>query len=427
MRWRTTAALTALIGLLAAVTACGTPNGQDAAVTVYYPSASVYADVLKTAVQPLENQAGGPHVKLALAGKDYNELNQRISREAATGRLPDAALIGLNNLRGLADLGIAQPLDPAIADGRLNTKDIDPKILELTQYNGKQYGIPYGVSTPILYANEAMFKAAGLDPTHLPTTWTQLREVATRLADPANHKYGIVMDWTGGSNLDFQMQLTSAGGALLTPDGSSATFNSPQGEAVLDYWGRFVKDGAMPLLARTDVTSPNVQAFVNGDAAMLIQSSGNIGAINANAKFPVLAGQVPIADGGTRTQPAAGSTIVLLTKDPQRQAAALKVIQQLVSPIASTALTLARGYLPVNSTARKSPELQKYFSEQQNQQPALAAVPYLRQWQTYPGGHDVEVNDALQNSIVQALSGSKSPKQALAEAQDTVNKILGTK
>ena len=424
MRSRITALL-ACLGLLALATACGAAGTEAATVTVYYPGASTYTSPLKTAVQPLSNQAGAPRVTLTVAGKVYNEVDQRIIREAATSRLPDVALVGLNNVRGLVDLGIAQPLDPAIADGSFSTKDIDPKFLQLTHYNGKQYGVPYGVSTRILYANPDLFKAAGLDPTHLPTTWSQLREVATKLADPAHHKYGVVMDWNGGSNLDFQQQLASAGGALLTQDGSHAAFNSAQGEAALNYWRGLVRDGAMPLFSFTGDTSPNVQAFINGDAAMLIESNGNLGTINNSAKFPAVTGDVPIADGGTRTAPASGAAIVLLTKDPQRQAAAIKVIQQLVSQVASTALTVAAGYLPVNSTAVNSPELQKYFSEQPNRRAALAAVPYLSQWQTYPGGHDVEANDALESSILKALNGSESAGQALSQAQDAVNKILG--
>lgn len=423
MRWRTTAAILT-IGLAAALTACGPTKAQDSAVTVYYPQPSLFTDPLKAAVEPLAKQADGPQANLVLAGKTYNDVQQRILREAGTGQLPDVALVGLNNLRGLVDQGIAQPLDASIADGSLSTRDIDPKFLELTKYNGKQYGIPYGVSTRILYANADMFTAAGLDPTHLPTTWNELQTVASKLANPAAKKYGLVMDWTGSSNLDFQQQLTGAGGAMLNPGEKDVAFNSPQGLSALNYWRDLVKDGVMPLLARTADTSPNVQAFVNGDAAMLIQSNGNLGTVNSSAKFKVVTGQVPIEDGGKRSAPASGAAIVLLTKDPHRQTAALKVIQQLVSQKASTALTLAAGFLPVNSTAVDSQELKKYFSEQPNRRAPLDAIPNLSQWQTYPGGHDVEVNDAIEKSVFQALNGSKSPTQALTEAESATNEIL---
>ncbi|MBL1119849.1 ABC transporter substrate-binding protein [Streptomyces sp. 110] len=423
MRWRITVALASL-GLLAGVTSCGTSNTKGGAVSVYYTQASLYADPLKTAIKPLEKEPKAPRVNLVLAGKNYNDVQQRIIREAGTGRLPDVALVGLNNLRGLVDLGIAQPLDSAMAKGSLDTKNIDPKFLKLTQYNGKQYGIPYGVATRILYANADMFKAAGLDPTHLPTTWSELRKDATKLADPAKHKYGIVMDWNGGSNIDFQQQLASAGGTMLNPGETGAAFNSPQGRAVVNYWRGLVKDKAMPLLARTSDTSPNVQAFINGDAGMLIQSNGNLGNINKSAKFTVATGQAPIKDGGTRSAPASGAAIVLLTKDPHRQEAALKAIQQLASPTASTALTLASGYIPVNSVALKSPELKKYFSEKPNRHTPLDAIPHLNQWQTYPGSHDVEANDAIEKSLLQALGGSESPEKALTESQNAVNEIL---
>lgn len=71
-----------------------------------------------------------------------------------------------------------------------------------------------------------------------------------------------------------------------------------------------------------------------------------------------------------------------------------------------------------------SQELKKYFSEQPNRRAPLDAIPNLSQWQTYPGGHDVEVNDAIEKSVFQALNGSKSPTQALTEAESATNEIL---
>ena len=42
--------------------------------------------------------------------------------------------------------------------------------------DGKQYAMPFNVSTPMLYYNKDVFEAAGLDPETPPTTYDEVLE-----------------------------------------------------------------------------------------------------------------------------------------------------------------------------------------------------------------------------------------------------------
>jgi multiple sugar transport system substrate-binding protein len=47
-------------------------------------------------------------------------------------------------------------------------------VTRLGVVNGDIYGIPWTLSTPVLFYNTDLFKAAGLNPQSPPTTWSQV-------------------------------------------------------------------------------------------------------------------------------------------------------------------------------------------------------------------------------------------------------------
>ena len=51
-----------------------------------------------------------------------------------------------------------------------NNVGMAPKALKLGVLDGKTYALPYTISTPILFYNADLFKAAGLDPQRPPQT-----------------------------------------------------------------------------------------------------------------------------------------------------------------------------------------------------------------------------------------------------------------
>ena len=52
-----------------------------------------------------------------------------------------------------------------------------PAAASLGELNGETYGMPFVLSTPVLYYNASLFAAAGLDPANPPTTWAEFLTV----------------------------------------------------------------------------------------------------------------------------------------------------------------------------------------------------------------------------------------------------------
>src|SRR4051812_41825731 len=64
---------------------------------------------------------------------------------------------------------------------------------------GNLLSFPFNVSTPILYYNKDLFRAAGLDPERPPKTWPELGETAKKLRD-AGIPCGFTTAWPSWIN-----------------------------------------------------------------------------------------------------------------------------------------------------------------------------------------------------------------------------------
>ena len=56
-------------------------------------------------------------------------------------------------------------------------------VMSLAQVDGKQIGMPFCISAPIICYNPELFEKAGLDPAKGPETWDDIREYAKQITD----------------------------------------------------------------------------------------------------------------------------------------------------------------------------------------------------------------------------------------------------
>jgi multiple sugar transport system substrate-binding protein len=81
-------------------------------------------------------------VKFRNPAASYEEAAQQILRDQITGRLPDVAFNGINQISLFVDKGLGAPLDGfAAADGGLAELGYYPTLAELGKYKGKLYGL----------------------------------------------------------------------------------------------------------------------------------------------------------------------------------------------------------------------------------------------------------------------------------------------
>jgi multiple sugar transport system substrate-binding protein len=140
-------------------------------------------------------QAANPTIKIKQQAVPFDDLNSTVQSRLGA-KDPDIDLYDVDEprLAAFASRGFLEPLDDlrAQAQGK-----IDPKALDITSFNGKQYAMPRWTSTQLLYYNKALLSKAKVaapssDP-KTPVTWEQV-VTDGRKAQAAGAKNGLIFD-----------------------------------------------------------------------------------------------------------------------------------------------------------------------------------------------------------------------------------------
>ena len=96
------------------------------------------------------------------------------------------------------------------------------------------YGLPTVNYTQGLIINRALFTRAHLNPDQPPTTWAAVEKDAKAITALGHGIYGYG-DYSAGNNggWHFSSAVDAMGGRMVSPAGTSAAFDSPQGQAIL--------------------------------------------------------------------------------------------------------------------------------------------------------------------------------------------------
>lgn len=178
----------------------------------------------------------------------------------------------------MVDLQVIKPVQDFIDAENYDVSDLEPNVLAYYTVEGKQASMPFNSSTPMLYYNKDMFAAAGLDPESPPRTFEEVWDAARMLTqkdDAGNVTVsGISMSIYGWF---FEELLAVSGGYYVNNANgrdalaTEATFNSPEGVAILDWWKGMYDEGIMGNYGR--VNADVRTAFYAGQTAMFIDST----------------------------------------------------------------------------------------------------------------------------------------------------------
>ena len=143
--------------------------------------------------------------------------------------------------------------------------DIIPASLKWSQYQGKQYGLPFGQDTWALYYNTDAFKEAGLDPTKPPTTPDELWDYAAKLTkcnpDGSLARAGFIPD-DPDRNLESTSNLFNC--QFYDEANKKITVNSPECVAWFNWYKKYY-DTYNKNNALTDL----IATRTGGDAGLL--------------------------------------------------------------------------------------------------------------------------------------------------------------
>ncbi|MDA3859232.1 MAG: ABC transporter substrate-binding protein [Roseovarius sp.] len=390
-------------------------------LTMYYPIAvgGALTEVVDGIVADF--QAENPDIKVnAIYSGNYDDTRVRALSALNSGEPAQLAVMFSIDAYDLIEQDLILPFDDVLktdAD-RAWLDGFYPALMANGQIEGKTWGIPFQRSTIVAYYNKDMFRAAGLDPEKAPATWDEMVSMGKALTK--DDTYGVMIPSTGYPYWMFQALAIQNGKELMASDGLTTYFDDPEVIETLEFWKSLsAEHGIMP--TGTVEWGTLRQAFLEGQTAMMWHSTGNLTAVKNAAEFDFGVAMLP---GNKRLgSPTGGGNFYLFkdTTDAEREAA-MKLIQFMTSPGQAAAWSIATGYMGVSPAAYETEALKSYTADFP---PALVARNQLEhavaEFSTF---ETARVRDGLNNAIQSALTGAKTPADALAEAQAGAKRLL---
>ncbi|WP_411033056.1 extracellular solute-binding protein [Shinella sp. BYT-45] len=353
----------------------------------------------------------------------------------------DIIAIDMPWLGEFASKGLVLPIGEMIRDSGINPMDFHPSIWSTTTWKRVEYGVPIYCTIEVLACRSDLFEQEGMA---LPRTFDDVINAGRAFHNPAMGQYGIA--WNAAHRplaSSFMFFLGCCGQTVLsirrTPTGFStenldAQHMRPQIDSeasllALDYMHRLLEiaqPGALD--AHWD---DSCAAFLHGQAAMgyvwTMRAARFEAEVRSAVKRRVAYVPQPSGPGGTNTSPIGGFLLCIPSNiDPKRLPLATEALAWMASREAmkehvKNGFPVApRFSVSADPEAIGSSQLVRFVG-------SLANRNLLRNWQRPPVPFYTDMERIVGEEIHDALSGRKSDRTALKDAQDRLDRIIERK
>jgi len=400
---------------------------QATEITFYYPIAvgGPITKIVDGYTEQFSKEHPSIRVKPVYTGT-YQESVVKALTAHKSGEPPTTAILLSTDMFTLIDEDAIVPWDELAraSDDAAWMKSFFPAFMKNSQTGGKTWGIPFQRSTIVLYWNKEIFKEVGLDPNKAPATWAEQVEFAKKLVkrDSAGNvvRWGVQVPSSGFPYWLFQGFTTRNGVLLMNEAGTQTYFDDAKVVEALSYW--------VDLSAKHKVMAPGVlewgttpKDFFEKKTAMMWTTTGNLTNVRNNAKFDFGVAMLPA--GRHRGSPTGGGNFYVFKKASatQRQAA-VTFAKWMTSPERAAQWGIDTGYVAVRPDAWQTAAMKKYVADF----PAAAVARDQLQYAVAElSTHENQrVTKALNDGLQAALTGAKSPAQAMKDAQAEAERIL---
>ena len=357
----------------------------------------------------------------------YKGLMQNLQAEAATGNYPALVQIGWAFLDYFSNnFAYEKPQD---AIDVYDTEDASflqdkflPNVLELAvNSEGEQVGIPYSLSTPVLYINRDILREAGLSEEG-PTTWEEVSEFAGVIKEKTG-KYGFYMQ----EPADFwaQQGLVESNGAHMlstAEDGTvQAAFASEEGIEAMQLVADMIADGSALHVSWEE----GFQSFVDGNCAMMYTTIARRAATQESAQFDVATVKSPTWGDKERVIPAGGCFLAITAQEEEQIAAAWEFEKYLYSVESMAAWTIGTGYVPPrNDVAEAENGLKDFLAENEMMNAAIEQMDGVVSWASFPGDAGLQAEQMLLDMRDQIFGGQVTAEEGMKSTQNAINELL---
>lgn len=360
-----------------------------------------------------EFERDNPDIKVKVQTIPWDTAHNKLLTAVASKKGPDVVQMGTSWIPEFAAANVLMDLKPYIEQyPEFKEENFFNGSLETTAYENKIVGIPWYIDTRVLFYRTDILKEAGYD--EAPKTWDELREVAKKLAERGDGKYGFSID-AKDQNVSFMYGRQND--SELFDKQNKPLFNQKEFVEAVEYLNGFYEDGSTP---REDLALDTIQAF-RGDAIFPMFTSGPWNVRLLNDQAPELEGKwaTAVLPEKENNISALGGANLSVFEYSKNKDAALKFIAFMSTAATQVKWMEMTNALPAVKEAWNDQAIQgnsdyKIFEEQMKQSQTMPMIPqfeeiaqlYLKHYeQIYRGGANVqEEMDSFNKKVEDILS-----------------------
>ena len=413
--------------LIVVLALAGAARAATTDISFYFPIAvgGPVAQSISAMVADFERENPDIRVKPIYTGTYKDSIVKALTAHKS-GTPPDAAVLFAVDIYTLIDANAIIAFDELVTNAADTAwlGGFYPALMANSRAAGQTWGIPFQRSTILLYWNKKLFKEAGLDPNRPPANWREMASYAQKLtrrdASGTTTQWGVQIPSSGFPYWLFQGLVTANGAALMNAAGTKTFFDSPAVVEALQYWVDLsqVQKVHPPGIVEWGTTPGD---FIDGKAAMIWTTSGNLGNLRENAGFDFGVSALPAST--QRGSPTGGGNFYIFKKSPPaQQKAAFRFIQWMVAPARTAQWGIDSGYISVSPAAWDTTIMKRHLAAFPAAAVARDQLPNaVAELSTH---ENQRVTRALNAGLAAALTGSKTPLQAMRDAQAQATRIL---
>lgn len=340
-------------------------------------------------------------------GTTYEAITQKMMTAIGAGRPPAIMTTGWK-LGSFAKrtLGARDLMQIYGAQAEALFASYPPAIRSLVTVEGALMGLPWALSTPVLYINLELWRQAGLSESEMPTTVEQLYVQARQLQE-RTQKAGLVYEvneWLP------QAFIQNAGGDVLDAAGRPAM----DSEAAIIGMTKFVEPRRLGIWRPVSIAEM-VTAFQSGAIGLMASSSARQSGVRAQVRFPVKLIEMPGIEGRRRRMNSGGNFLAVYAREREQQQAALEFLKFCASPQGIT-IWMETGYLNTSVHPIPVPEGQ----EAAYAQLAGGLTPET----IWPGPRGLEALTVHIDWISRMVNGAVSVADGLRGSKEAVARLI---
>lgn len=414
--------------LLFSAMALGTGPAVAEDVTITYSDWQLaqegWGNSLRAAISEFEEL--NPGIRVVTEPVQLSQRDVRFTTAIRAGQGPDVFALDANPVRQYIGEGWVLDLSPfAEAEDPAFFDDFYDIALDPVTVDGAVYGVPMNTVAMGLVYNQAMFEAAGLSAP--ATSWEEFSAHAEALTDPAaGHWATTLVLAPAGFDLRVPSIFHSFGASFLTPDWTASALDTPEMQAAFNYVVELIGSGAVP---------PGVPQVDANGARRLLSNSQIAMAIGTTWTIPEVSVMNPDLDGWNVLRIAPLPTVGGQDVSPHTTLyqKSLFINANTEHPEAAWALLnflteraqMERWFDDNNMLSSRRSVNETYAPIQESPFASVVSqeiqhgtfLPLIPEWP--------RILETFRQNLQEAVTGSKTAEQALADAHREINAILG--